>query len=67
MRREAKKMSAIVEAFMYAPTLVSSIIRSSNKAGSIEIIGNIHSNLCQTHIFVALDKINKITIVLGDI
>ena len=65
--REAKKTSAIVEAFIYAATLVRLIINESNKAGSIETKGNIHSNLCQTHIFVALDKINKITIVLGDI
>ena len=65
--RERRKMSAIVEAFMYAATLVNSIISLSNKAGSIETIGNIHSNLCQTHIFVDLERISNITMVLGDI
>ena len=59
-------MTPMVEIFTTVAEFVNLIIKSSTRAGSIATIGSMHSSLCQTHIFVALDKINKITIVLGD-
>ena len=64
---EAKNMVAIVEILTTVAELVNYTIKSSTKAGSIAIIGNMHSSLCQTHIFVDLDRRSKTTIVLGEI